>query len=272
MHKPAPIAVIEFLTLALTVTAYLGAAFIQLRYGAAYKGALSPRALPIGALAMLGHTNLTYSLLTSHTLSPMGFNEAASLAFLITNFAAIALLLWRPVQTLLVGLFPLSAASILLATLAPSDPFEQSLAPEVVVHIASSLAANAMLALAAMQAVIVAIQDRSLRTHHNKGVTRWLPPLQQMERLLFELLWIGFALLSFAILSGFFFLEDMLAQHVAHKTLFTLCAWFVYSILLWGHYQLGWRSRTAVKLTLSGFALILLAYFGSKFVLQLIAG
>jgi ABC-type uncharacterized transport system permease subunit len=263
---------IEFLTLALTVTAYLGAASLQLRYGAAHKSALSPRALPFGALAMLGHTNLTYSVLTSHTLSPMGFNEAVSLAFLITNFAAVALLIWRPVQTLLVGLFPLSAVSILLATLAPSDPFEQRLAPTVVIHIASSLAANAMLALAAMQAVIVAVQDKNLRTHHNKGVTRWLPPLQKMERLLFELLWIGFALLSLAILSGFFFLEDMLAQHVAHKPVFTLCAWLVYSVLLWGHYKLGWRSRTAVKLTLSGFALILLAYFGSKFVLQLIAG
>ncbi len=263
---------IEFLTLALTVTAYFGAASLQLRYGAAHKGALSPRALPFGALAMLGHTNLTYSVLTSHTLSPMGFNEAVSLAFLITNFAAVALLIWRPVQTLLVGLFPLSALAILLATLAPSDPFEQRLSPTVVIHIASSLAANAMLALAAMQAVIVAVQDKSLRMHHNKGVTRWLPPLQKMERLLFELLWIGFALLSLAILSGFFFLEDMLAQHVAHKTVFTLCAWLVYSVLLWGHYQLGWRSRTAVKLTLSGFALILLAYFGSKFALQLIAG
>jgi ABC-type uncharacterized transport system permease subunit len=150
----------------------------------------------------------------------------------------------------------------------PSNLQANALASGVVIHIACSLSANALLAIAAMQAGLVALQDRQLRTHHNLGMTRWLPPLQKMERLLFELLWIGFAVLSLAIISGFVFLEDMLAQHVAHKTVFTISAWVVYASLLWGHYKLGWRSRTAVKLTLIGFSLILLAYFGSKFVLQ----
>lgn len=251
-----------------TATAYLVAAGHQLYYAPRHRGASSVLALSSGALAIMLHAYLVFGALQSHALAPLGFIEASSLAFLLTNVVAALLLVIRPLQTVLIGLFPLSALTVLVSVLAPSEIQASSLAPGVVIHIACSLSANALLAIAAMQAGLVALQDRQLRRHHNLGVTRWLPPLQKMERLLFELLWIGFAVLSLAIITGFVFLEDMLAQHVAHKTVFTISAWLVYASLLWGHHQQGWRSRTAVKLTLAGFSLILLAYFGSKFVLQ----
>jgi ABC-type uncharacterized transport system permease subunit len=91
-----------------------------------------------------------------------------------------------------------------------------------------------------------------------------------METMLFELLWAGVILLTVAIASGFLFLEDIFAQHLVHKTVLTLVAWVIYSTLLWGRYQLGWRSQTAVRFTLGGFALLMLAFFGSKLVLELI--
>jgi ABC-type uncharacterized transport system permease subunit len=62
----------------------------------------------------------------------------------------------------------------------------------------------------------------------------------------------------------------MFAQHLVHKTALTLLAWVIYSTLLWGRYQLGWRSQTAVRFTLGGFALLVLAFFGSKLVLELV--
>lgn len=251
-----------------TAATYLFAAGHQLQYAPKHRGASSLPALISGCIAIILHAYLVFSAMTGHALVPLGFIEASSLAFLLTNIVAALLLLIRPLQTVLIGLFPLSALAVLASLLAPSKVATNTLEPGVVIHIACSLAANALLALAAMQAGLVAIQDRQLRTHHNLGITRWLPPLQKMERLLFELLWIGFALLSLAIISGFVFLEDMLAQHVAHKTVFTVCAWLIYASLLWGHNRLGWRSRTAVKLTVIGFLLILLAYFGSKFVLE----
>jgi ABC-type uncharacterized transport system permease subunit len=255
-----------------TAAAYLFAAGHQLYYAPKHHGASSLLALSSGAAAILMHGYLVFDALQSHALVPLGFIEASSLAFLLTNIAAALLLVIRPLQTILIGLFPLSALVVLAGALAPSDMQTSSLAPGVVIHIACSLSANALLAIAAMQAGLVSLQDQQLRTHHNLGITRWLPPLQKMERLLFELLWIGFAVLSLAIISGFVFLEDMLAQHVAHKTVFTISAWLVYASLLWGHYRQGWRSKTAVKLTLAGFFLILLAYFGSKFVLQWLLG
>ena len=91
-----------------------------------------------------------------------------------------------------------------------------------------------------------------------------------MESLLFQMIAIGFAMLSLALLSGVLFLEDIFAQHLVHKTVLSLTAWLVFSVLLWGRFQFGWRGRTAIRWTLSGFAVLLLAYFGSKFVLELV--
>jgi ABC-type uncharacterized transport system permease subunit len=113
------------------------------------------------------------------------------------------------------------------------------------------------------------IQDHQLK-HHKRGMMHALPPLQTMESLLFSLIWTGFALLSLAILSGFLTLNDLFAQHLAHKTLLTLAAWAVFATLLTGRYTLGWRGNTAIRFTLWGFGLLLLGFYGSKLVLEII--
>ncbi len=80
----------------------------------------------------------------------------------------------------------------------------------------------------------------------------------------------GFVLLSIAQATGFMFLEDMFAQHLAHKTLLSVAAWVVFGVLLWGRFRFGWRGRTALRWTLAGFVVLMLAYFGSKFVLEVV--
>jgi len=91
-----------------------------------------------------------------------------------------------------------------------------------------------------------------------------------MEKLLFHMIAIGFVLLTVALASGLIYLEDMFAQHLVHKTVLTMAAWVVFGILLGGHYIAGWRGPTAVKLTVGAFVLLVLGYFGSKLVLELI--
>ena len=81
---------------------------------------------------------------------------------------------------------------------------------------------------------------------------------------------IGFALLSLALLSGVLFLENIFSQHLVHKTVLSITAWLVFAVLPWGHLRFGWRGRIAIRWTLGGFATLLLAYFGSKFVLELL--
>ena len=109
-----------------------------------------------------------------------------------------------------------------------------------------------------------------LKHRHTLGIIQILPPLQLMETMLFELLWIGVILLTISIVSGVLFIDDIFAQHLVHKTVLTIVAWVLFSVLLWGRHQLGWRSQTAVRFTLAGFAILMLAFFGSKLVLELL--
>ena len=140
----------------------------------------------------------------------------------------------------------------------------------MLLHISASLLAYAVLTLAAIQSGLLAIQDHQLRHRHTRGIIQILPPLQLMESMLFELLWIGVSLLTLSIVSGFVFVDDIFAQSLVHKTVLTIAAWLLFATLLWGHYRLGWRSQTAVRFTLAGFAVLMLAFFGSKLVLELV--
>jgi len=140
----------------------------------------------------------------------------------------------------------------------------------MILHISSSILAYAMLTLAAIQAAVLSLQDHQLKQRHTRGIIQILPPLQLMESMLFELLWIGLGLLTISIVSGAIFIDEIFAQSLVHKTVLTIAAWLLFSTLLWGHYQLGWRSKTAVRFTLAGFVMLMLAFFGSKLVLELI--
>ena len=86
----------------------------------------------------------------------------------------------------------------------------------------------------------------------------------------FQLGFFGFILLSVGLLTGFLYLEDMFAQHLVHKTVLSMVAWIAFAVLLWGRFRFGWRGRTAIRWTLIGFAVLMLAYFGSKAVVELI--
>ena len=138
------------------------------------------------------------------------------------------------------------------------------------VHILSSIIAFSLLNIAALQAVLLAIQDQQLKSHPPKYFIQSLPPLQTMESLLFQMLGTGLFFLTIALVSGFIFIEDLFAQHLVHKTVLSIIAWLIFSSLLIGRLRYGWRGKTAVRWTLTGFILLLLAYFGSKLVLEII--
>jgi ABC-type uncharacterized transport system permease subunit len=137
-------------------------------------------------------------------------------------------------------------------------------------HILISILSYGLLTLAALQAVLLAIQTRYLRNRHPGGFIRALPPLETMDALLFRLIALGYLMLSLSLLTGVTYIEDIFAQHLVHKTVLSFAAWVVFAVLLWGRWRFGWRGRTAVRWTLSGFIVLMLAYFGSKLVLELI--
>jgi ABC-type uncharacterized transport system permease subunit len=137
-------------------------------------------------------------------------------------------------------------------------------------HILTSIIAFSLLNIAALQAILLAIQDQQLKRHPPKCFIQSLPPLQTMEALLFQMLGAGIVFLTISLISGFLFIEDLFAQHLVHKTVLSLLAWVIFSGLLIGRSRYGWRGQTAIQWTLIGFVLLLLAYFGSKLVLELI--
>jgi ABC-type uncharacterized transport system permease subunit len=253
-----------------TALLYLVAAGLQLLHITQRRDRVDRRVFLVAAAALACHGIIAWQNATDPGEYSLGFYKVAGLIFLVVNVACLATLVRRPLQSLLVVLFPLSAMAVLVAAFAPdNEAGGRELADGVMLHIASSILAYAVLTLAALQAGLLAVQDRALHQRNTRGIIQMLPPLQLMEQMLFELVWVGVILLSLSIGSGFLFLEDIFAQHLVHKTVLTILAWLLFSILLWGHYQLGWRARTAVRLTLSGFALLLLAFFGSKLVLEL---
>jgi ABC-type uncharacterized transport system permease subunit len=255
----------------ITALLYLTATGLQLLHIVQQRQQIDRSVFGLGLIALLCHTVVAWGSVFQTDGINLGFYKISALIFLVVNVACVISLARRPLQNLLVILFPLSALAVLVSTFAPdTSPIATDLPGGLLLHIGSSLLAYAMLTLAAAQAALVAAQDYQLRHRHTRGIVQILPPLQLMETMLFELLWIGVILLTVSIASGFVFVDDIFAQHLVHKTILTILAWILFSVLLWGHYQLGWRSQTAVRFTLAGFALLMLAFFGSKLVLELV--
>jgi ABC-type uncharacterized transport system permease subunit len=250
---------------------YLAATGLQLVHIFQHRTQITRLVFALALAALLCHALVAWDTLFADGGVNLGFYKISALIFLAINVACLLSLARRPLQNLLVALFPLSALAVLVSTYAPdSAPIRTDLPNGILLHIGSSILAYAVLTLAAAQSALLATQDHQLKHRHTRGLVQVLPPLQIMETMLFELLWVGELLLSVAILSGFVFLDDIFAQHLVHKTVLTIAAWLLLAVLLWGHYQLGWRSKTAVRMTLAGFALLVLAFFGSKLVLELV--
>ena len=227
--------------------------------------------LALSAVAVAVHGYSAINAVQSSSGVNLGFFKVSALIFWIINLAFLINLFRRPLLNLLIVLYPLSAVAVITSALAPGNatPYED-FSVGMLFHIGSSILAYAVLTIAACQSGAVAAMDYQLRHRHTRGLVQLLPPLQLMETMLFELLWVGLILLTLAIGSGMVFLDDIFAQHLVHKTTLTIAAWGLFATLLWGHHRLGWRSQTAVKFTLAGFAVLMLGYFGSKLVLEVI--
>ncbi len=246
--------------------------FFQIKQPAKSKVSLSKKHI---ILIGLGGLCLHGLALFNSMIGPLGinlgfYNAITLVSAFITLFTLIAT--WRyPVEILAIILLPIAAVTLVFNTNGDTNhllPQESSKA--LIFHILTSIIAYSILALAALQAIFLSIQNKFLHAHQPGGIIKLMPPLRNMEVLLFEVIVVGFIALTISLGSGLIFLENMFAQHLVHKTVLSILAWFVFLILLIGHWKLGWRGRTAIRWTLSGFISLMLAYFGSKFVLEIV--
>jgi ABC-type uncharacterized transport system permease subunit len=230
-------------------------------------------ALLPGFLALVAHIYILEQSMVTPIGINIGFYTALSLIAAFITLFTLASALRHPVEMLGILVMPLAALSLFI----DMTEFSSHLLPpgsshSLIFHILTSLIAYSVLALAAMLAIALWVQNNYLHRHQPGGMIRLLPPLITMESLLFETIIIGFIFLSISLISGLVFLENMFAQHLVHKTVLSILAWCVFAILLVGRWLLGWRGRTAIRWTLGGFISLMLAYFGSKFVLEVILG
>ena len=231
------------------------------------------------ALLVLSEAALVAALIAhSFTLAGMIFvpggiqlSLANSASFVGLQLGLIAILgSWEPSLRGLCAALLLLAAAAAAATGAPSAEAAVASGWQLQAHILVSLFAYGLLAVGAIVAIFALLQDRRLRARNLDSVNALFAPLMTTERLLFGITMAGFLSLFLAVLSGFLFVNDLFAQHLVHKTVLSIGALLLFGVLLAGRRLAGWRGRRAVSLYLWGFVILGLAYFGSRFILEVL--
>ncbi|SER32131.1 ABC-type uncharacterized transport system, permease component [Nitrosomonas sp. Nm51] len=222
------------------------------------------------------HAFVLYRTILAGTGLNLGVGGAVSLIVWLT-----AAIYWfsgffnryQGLQTLLAPIAAAAAIAVVLPLVFPSlKPLENTELPAFKAHLIVAMSAYSLLTIAALHAVLMTVVEYQLHHPAAHSLLTNLPPLLAMEKLLFAIIWVGFILLTLTLLSGIVFSKEVFDQPLTftHKTLFGFISWGTFAALLIGRQFYGWRGRIAIRWTLAGFAMLLLAYIGSKFVLEVV--
>ncbi|CAN7173451.1 cytochrome c biogenesis protein CcsA [Pseudoxanthomonas sp. LjRoot168] len=254
----------------IAVALYLLAAGLLVRSVARDTGEASrPWVWPaLGAVVLHGAYHL---LVAWRTPGGPDMHFFAALSLVALGMAAMTLLVAIQGRMAALGVvaFPLGAV-LLAAYHFYGHQASSGLDWRLQLHAWLALLAYAALAIAALLAVMLWAQERALRRREFHLWLRALPPLTELEDLLFRTITVGFILLTATLLTGVLFVENFLAQKLSHKTVLSVLSWLAFGALLVGRWRYGWRGVKAVRWTLAAMALLLLAFFGSKFVYEMV--
>jgi ABC-type uncharacterized transport system permease subunit len=232
--------------------------------------------LMLGALA--AHAVSLYFAIVTPSGLRFGFAPALS----ATLWVGVATLWFEGlsvrIQALRVLIAPAAAVCALLPLVFEGSDVGVGSRPLFLPHLLVGTLAYGVLMLAAMHAMLMTAAERALHgvpVREGSVFARWLdrlPALLVLERILFRFIALGFVFLTLTAVSGVVFTEQVFGRplRVDHKTVFTLIAWALFGALLLGRALWGWRGRTALRLTISGFVVLLFAYVGSRFVIEII--
>jgi ABC-type uncharacterized transport system permease subunit len=229
--------------------------------------------LGMASLGWLAHGySLCQAIFNGATLALNSANVASLVGWVI---AAIVIVKTgnRPRFAVIAGLLILGVGIAAALTNDGVRAFSETQASwELTAHILMAVVAYALVAVGASLALALHVLDQRLHNHQALGWIKTLPSIEALEMGMFQAIYAGFALLTLTLFSGFMFVHNLIAQHLAHKVALSCLAWLILGVLLWGRWHLGWRGRTAARWALAGFTLLGLAYFGAKFVLEVILG
>lgn len=218
-------------------------------------------------LAVLLHAYaLSQTLWGDHTIN-FHIGNALSLVTLLGSVMLLITNINKSTETLGIFIYPIAA----LTTLIPQAIHSHTaLSFELGSHVLIAVSAYSIMSIAMAQAILYAVQENHFRKKQLSQLMKALPPLQVMEKTLIQLVIIGFIFLSFALVSGAFFVEDIFAQHLIHKTFFAILSWFIYALFLFGHFNYGWRGQKAARYTIWAYFLLVLSYMGTATILTLL--
>jgi len=227
------------------------------------------------AAALFIHAYGLYSALFGETGMRFSFSFALSLMMWLA-----ALIYWLEsfmarMEGMQPMVLPLAAACTALPVAFPNVHLvAHASATGFKLHFLAAMLAYSLLTLSALHAIFMGFTENALHKRSMKRSLASLPPLLTMESLLFRMLLLGFILLSLTVGSGVFFSEALFGKPMSldHKTLFAFASWGIFATLLVGRHAWGWRGKRALRWTLAGFALLILAYVGSRFVAEVILG
>lgn len=231
---------------------------------------------PVAIVAMLHPALLALSLVGSGEFR-FGFAHALSATLWLTVVVVWIEGFFVPMRGLHPIVLPVAGVSALLPAVFHGAPV--ALAGESValrLHLLVAILAYSLLTIAALHALLMSALDRQLHAASRDGLAARLfrntPSLLAMEKLLFRLIGAGFVLLTATVVSGVLFSEHLFgrALRFEHKTVFALASWLVFGGLLAGRYVFGWRGRVALRWTLAGFVMLVFAYVGSRFVIEVV--
>lgn len=208
------------------------------------------------------------------------FNLESSQNFSLLNIGSVISLIICAVMTIVASrnrgwlllpfVYTFALINLAFATFVPNAFLTHLEAtPGILVHIGLALFAYATLIIAALYALQLVWIDYQLK-NKKLSFNHEMPPLMVLERKMFHITAVGFVLLTLVLASGIFYLQNFFSAENMDKAILSFLAWFVYLILLWGHYQKGWRGRRVVWFNCSGALLLTMAYFGSRVLQQLL--
>ncbi|HUX91774.1 MAG TPA: cytochrome c biogenesis protein CcsA [Gallionellaceae bacterium] len=219
------------------------------------------------------HGYLLYDNLWFAGALNLGLVNALSLILWLTILVYWLAHFFYPLASLNALVLPLAGVGAMLPLILPGTrTMPQTVSWAFDAHVLAAMLAYSLFTIAALHAGLMSLVESNLHRARLPTLLRNLPPLLTMEKLLFRIIAAGFVLLTLTLLSGWVFSEQIFgkAWQFNHKVLFGFISWVVFGVLLAGHRFYGWRGRTAVSWTMIGFGFLVLAYIGSKFVLEVI--
>jgi ABC-type uncharacterized transport system permease subunit len=227
------------------------------------------------ALALIIHGGILYRDIFAAGNLNFGFYFALSAILWLTVLIYWIADLFYNLKSLQAFVLPPAALFVLLPAFAIKNYYVPQIdAGLFLAHIGIAILAYSLFTFAALHAALMAIAERNLHKKTSLVEMPNFPPLMIMESLLFKVITIGFVLLTLTLISGMVFSEEVFGKALQfnHKVIFSIASWLIYAWLLFGRYQYGWRGKVAIRWSIIGFVLLLLAYVGSRFVLHVLMG